>query len=419
MLLVLGRRVVVGARAAPRVARWVSEKAYTIDVDGASMHRSAITQQLWSLRCDQGSCAPPAPNPDGTRHPSHARVVVRYELTRDAELRQRYESAFGTMRMGVLFEDMDAIAGSVAWRHVDDANPETDPPILVTASCEKIELRDQLSLDADYSLVGQVVWTGSSSLEIVVELVKKNAVVALSGVFTYVARHRDGSGAAKVYQIVPQTEDEIERRDAAEVKQAALKAARAAAKGKPRDALSPTQAMRVEELLADAAVLRDFPGQADDGLVLMSRTTLRNAIMCHPQERNTAGRIFGGVLMRRALEIAFATAYRFGGAEPRLVELERVEFIRPVDVGALLALNSFVTLSEQPRDVSLHPPLVHVHVQARTWRPQRRESMLANTFSFVFALPGAPRPLKTVVPTTRIEAELQVRANKRLDNDDD
>lgn len=143
-----------------------------------------MTQELWALRCDQGTAAPPAPNADGTRYPSHARVSIRYNLTRDDQLRQRYESAFGTMRMGVLFEDMDAIAGSVAWRHVDDADPATDPPILVTASVEEIRCREQLALDSDYSLVGQVVWTGSSSLVIAVELQRATGGLALSGVFT-------------------------------------------------------------------------------------------------------------------------------------------------------------------------------------------------------------------------------------------
>lgn len=146
-----------------------------------------MTQELWALRCDQGTLAPPPPNPDGTRFPDHSRVSIRYDLTKDEVLRQRYESAFGTMRMGVLFEDMDAIAGSVAWRHVDDAVPETDPPLLVTASVEEIKLREQLSLDSDYSLIGQVVWTGSSSIEIIVKLVRSGArsgEVALSGVFT-------------------------------------------------------------------------------------------------------------------------------------------------------------------------------------------------------------------------------------------
>lgn len=374
-------------------------------VDGAALHRSVVTQELWAMRCD--SAAPPPPRPDGTRHPEDAKVSIRYNLTSDELLRQRYESAFGTMRMGVLFEDMDAIAGSVAWRHVDDADPATDPPILVTASVEQIRLREPLSLDSDYSLVGSVVWTGSSSLEILVELLREDNKPALSGVFTYVARKRDGSGAEKVFRVVPQTEDEKKRHLASAEKQAALKAKRKQAKEArvAVDALTEEEKQEVENLIKNFRSVRDFPGQADDGAVLMHETALRNANMCHPQERNTAGRVFGGVLMRRALELAYATAYAFGGTEPLLKELERVEFIRPVDVGSLLALTSVVSLTQEN--------IVHVNVNASTWQPRIRESTLANTFTFVFSLQDAPRKLKTVIPTNRVEAELQVRAMSR------
>ena len=60
-------------------------------------------------------------------------------------------------------------------------------------------------------------------------------------------------------------------------------------------------------------IARDFPGQADEGFVLMHETSLKNAITTQPQVRNTAGRVFGGALMRYALELAFATAYAFSG----------------------------------------------------------------------------------------------------------
>lgn len=228
----------------------------------------------------------------------------------------------------------------------------------------------------------------------------------------YVARKRDGTGNEKVYPLIPQTDDEKRCYAIAAAKQTELKAKRQAAKANKTkaDVLSEVDRKRVDDLIAAARAMRDFPGQADDGAIFMSHTQLRNAIMCHPQERNTAGRVFGGVLMRRALELAYATAYAFGGTEPRLVELERVDFIRPVDVGALLALTSLVTLTRQSRQADQHP-IIHVNVQAATWRPQIRESILANTFSFVFALPGAPRNIKTVVPATRSEAELQIKAS--------
>ncbi|KAH8094326.1 ATPase [Aureococcus anophagefferens] len=113
----------------------------------------------------------------------------------------------------------------------------------------------------------------------------------------------------------------------------------------------------VDALLGPGRVARDFPGQADDGCVPMASTSLRNALMCHPQERNTAGRVFGGVLMRRALELAFATAFSYGGAAPLTKALDRAT-------------------------------------------------------SFVFTVDG-PRPLKRVLPSTRAEARLQLAAMAR------
>jgi acyl-CoA hydrolase len=44
--------------------------------------------------------------------------------------------------------------------------------------------------------------------------------------------------------------------------------------------------------------------------MLIGETTQRNTFVCQPQQRNTAGRVFGGFLMRRAYELAFATAYQ-------------------------------------------------------------------------------------------------------------
>jgi len=125
-----------------------------------------------------------------------------------------------------------------------------------------------------------------------------------------------------------------------------------------------------------------------------------------PQEVNTAGRVFGGALMRRALELAFATAYTFGGAAPLTRSIARVDFVRPVDVGSLLALKSAVVHAEGDQ--------ICVDVTAAVWKPDILETSLTNTFSFVFAVPNATRPLKKVLPATRTEAAQQLDAVARL-----
>jgi acyl-coenzyme A thioesterase 9 len=38
------------------------------------------------------------------------------------------------------------------------------------------------------------------------------------------------------------------------------------------------------------------------------------------------GRIFGGFLMRRAFELAFATTYMFAGSRPSFVRVDEVTF---------------------------------------------------------------------------------------------
>lgn len=40
-----------------------------------------------------------------------------------------------------------------------------------------------------------------------------------------------------------------------------------------------------------------------------------------------SGRVFGGFLMRRAFELAFATAYTFAGWRPRFVRCEEARHI--------------------------------------------------------------------------------------------
>lgn len=75
-----------------------------------------------------------------------------------------------------------------------------------------------------------------------------------------------------------------------------------------------------------------MPALADRNSILMRDTRLENAIICQPQQRNMHGRIFGGFLMRRAFEIAFSTAYVFGGIRPLFLEVDHVDFRRPVSM---------------------------------------------------------------------------------------
>ena len=60
-------------------------------------------------------------------------------------------------------------------------------------------------------------------------------------------------------------------------------------------ALDAETTERAHELLVQSKRLLSMPALADPGEILLSETQLQNALIAQPQQRNTAGRVFGGL----------------------------------------------------------------------------------------------------------------------------
>mmetsp|Transcript_38866 Transcript_38866/g.100826 ORF Transcript_38866/g.100826 Transcript_38866/m.100826 type:complete len:175 (+) Transcript_38866:22-546(+) len=169
-------------------------------------------------------------------------------------------------------------------------------------------------------------------------------------------------------------------------------------------------------------VAQDMPTLVPAGWVWAADTAHENILMCQPQQRNMAGRIFGGFLMRRAFELAFATCYSFAGSRPAFLLVDDITFQRPVDVGDLLRLKSVVRHVEHkynPGPPWLGAPhshaVIHVAVTALVVRPEQPSSHVTNTFQFRFAVDNSAKPLKTVLPATQDEAhEMYAAASQHL-----
>lgn len=101
--------------------------------------------------------------------------------------------------------------------------------------------------------------------------------------------------------------------------------------------------------LLEAAAAADLPALAAGDAIPSKLMAAGNTFMCQPQQRNITGRVFGGFLMRKAFELAFASCYVHCGFRPKLSELERVEFILPVMVGTALVLFCFRGKSTERR----------------------------------------------------------------------
>ena len=96
-------------------------------------------------------------------------TTVRYGFANDEDLCDAYRNPWGFARLGRVLEDLDSLAGNIAFDHCDDADVTTRPQLLVTASVDRVRLLRPLALSEDLVLSGAAVWAGRSSLVIRME----------------------------------------------------------------------------------------------------------------------------------------------------------------------------------------------------------------------------------------------------------
>lgn len=303
------------------------------------MYHSPVTNALWEARSnifdkpgvagigmEQSELVAPTP--------AQSRTSILYKFSSDLKLREQYRNPWNGIRIGKLLEDLDALAGTIAYKHCCNEDGTTRPLLLVTASVDKMVLKKPILVDIDLNMVGAAVWVGNSSMEIQLQ-VTQSMSVALIANFTFVARDSQTGKSAPVNQIKPETEKEKLLWEAADKRNKMRRNKR----GQHKIDAGDKEASRLNALLAEGRVFCDLPALADRDSILIRDTCLHNSFICQPQQRNIHGRIFGGFLMRRAFELAFSTTYAFAGVAPHFLEVDHVDFVRPV--------------SAQPRLISL------------------------------------------------------------------
>ncbi|GAA0150183.1 esterase [Lithospermum erythrorhizon] len=384
------------------------------------MYHSPVTNALWDARSNiferLSNASAPSQSELITKPPSKSRTCILYQFSDDYVLREQYRNPWNEIRMGKLLEDLDALAGTISFKHCSGDDSTTRPLILVTASVDRMVLSKPINVDADLKIEGAVTWVGRSSMEIQLEVSQSSNEppdqtnqLALTANFTFVARDSKTGKSAPINQILPESEKEKLLWEEAEERNKMRKMKRLEQK---RDK-EGEEVNRVNGLLAEGRIFSDMPALADRDSILIQNTSLQNSLICQPQQRNIHGRIFGGFLMRRAFELAFATAYAFAGSAPCFLEVDHVDFLKPVDVGNFLRFKSCVLYTELENPTQ---PLINVEVVAHVTLPELRSSEVSNKFYFTFgvrpeAAAKGPR-IRNVVPATEEEAR---RVIERID----
>ncbi|CAN6198552.1 unnamed protein product [Urochloa humidicola] len=393
------------------------------------MYHSPVTNALWEARAsifermmDAGNGAAAgddageqrAPTELLVKTPAQSRTSIVYKFATDDILREQYRDPWNQVRIGKLLEDLDALAGTIAVKHCSDEDSTTRPLLVVTASVDKMELKKPIRVDADLKIAGAVTYVGRSSIDIQIEVTQvdqdgdnQSDTIALTANFTFVARDSKTGKSAPVNRLSPETEREKQLFSEREARDKMRKRKREEQKGGLENGIHKlrAEAERLNALLAEGRVFSDLPALADRDSILMKDTRLENSLVCQPQQRNLHGRIFGGFLMHRAFELAFSTAYAFVGQRPCFLEVDHVDFLKPVDVGDFLRFKSCVLYTQLDNP---EQPLVNVEVVAHVTRPELRKSEVSNTFHFTFTVCSDTLKnglkIHNVVPSTEEEA---------------
>lgn len=383
--------------------------------------------QLWveSLRESRSS---PASTPDLSgatkststlppRTMSHSYSEFILPFASDPAVLEQYTNARGGIRTGKLMEDLDSLAGGVAYKHLMEPGVSRLTGSLsergfyvVTASVDRLDMLTTLTPSnvKDLRLSGQVIYTGKSSMEVVVkwEALSQDQTeeTIMLGRFTMVCLDAFTNRPKAVNPLVALTDDEKTLYKMGE----AFKNRRQARGKQSLENSPPTseEAARLHELYLKYAT--DKP--CSDGIepVPMGDTLLENTMQMYPQQRNVQNKVFGGYLMRLAYELGYSNASVFTRGVLRFLSLDEITFKHPVPIGSVLRLKSRIAHTIPTASSS-----VHVIVEASVINDQTGEEKKTNEFRFTWGSPtrGFNR---TVVPKTYKEAMWWLEGSRAL-----
>ncbi|CCH61415.1 hypothetical protein TBLA_0E03610 [Henningerozyma blattae CBS 6284] len=296
-----------------------------------------------------------APIIEKTREDSFAYVVLPFK--NDPKIADFYVSAGGRIRMGQLFQDLDSLAGKIAYQHTAPVEP-----MIVTASVDRMYLLKHIQSIADVNVVlsGSVIYTGRSSMEIAItarastedfpadlkESDLKDDDIFLTASFTFVARNPETHKSLAINKLLPLNEKEWRDYKRAESRIAAKKLDTRST----NLAINPPtseESKIIHQLWSASKKLSKMKFKPSD-VIPMKSTTVQSTMFMQPQYRNRHSyMIFGGYLMRQTFELAYCAAAAFSHALPRFTSLDSTTFKTPVPVGSILHMEATVVYTEQ------------------------------------------------------------------------
>ncbi|KAG0254709.1 hypothetical protein DFQ27_006713 [Actinomortierella ambigua] len=345
-----------------------------------------------------------------TMQDSYTEVILPFAS--DKSLLEEYINVGGSLRHGKIMEDLDALAGAIAYKHADDGKANSSPLTIVTASVDRIDFLKELGVK-DLKLSGHVTYVGYSSMEVFMKMEEiapekegGHGDTILVARFTMVARDALTGKAAQVNPMLLQNDIEKKLFQMGEDHKARKRLALDSSLTKR----PPTQEERflIHDLFLEYSKYddRESKMKKPENVEWMADTKMSAIQIMQPQDRNIHDKIFGGYLMRLAYELAFCNASVFISARPKFLALDEISFRAPVPIGTFLALDSQIVYAEGGDHHSFQ-----VMVKADVLDVKAGTRNTTNTFWFTFRDPvkGTPR----IMPRTYAESMLYLEGKRR------
>ncbi|CAH1397510.1 unnamed protein product [Nezara viridula] len=340
---------------------------------------------------------------------SYAEAII--PLSSEPKLQNRYVTATGKLRMGRIIEDMDLFSVYVGLRHIKNPLQKKDIPtpyVIVTAAVDDIEyIYEKPDVTSDVKISGKVVSAGNSSMNVAVELAymqNKQWVKMAKANFMMAARNSNLSGPAYVNKLKPDgPEEEKEMKDALETKRKKIEHDKYSLLVVPP---SDEEQKLIHENFVKSVDMQDPTINKrilPSGHVWMEDTRLNTSIFPHPENRNHHNTVFGGYLMRLAMELAWMTAYIHSSQRPSLRYVSNISFRKPVK------LNSFLKIMSQV--IYTYDKYMQIAVFIELYEMATKQVLTTNSFHFTYEV---PEPVAPVMPKTYHEAILWLEGRRHL-----
>lgn len=139
------------------------------------------------------------------------------------------------------------------------------------------------------------------------------------------------------------------------------------------------------------------------GYVWMSDATVSNVVFSHPENRNLHNTLFGGFIMRQAVELTWTLCYTFTKYRPKLKSMSDINFQKPIAVNSLLKMHAHVVYTELN--------FIQVIVYAETYNPVSGKNDTTNSFHLTCEV---PEMVNQVMPLTYHEAMMYIDGRRHF-----